>query len=268
MLKTSGAGAGEPGRGAAASGDPERRAVAGEFDVLLVDRWSRAYPGVVAGTTLRPADFGLASGDSAWKLSERYEALARNLGFESVAVGRQVHGDRVCVSGGSNPPGFRVVGEADGIASDRTGLLMTVTVADCVPVFLLEPESKCMALLHAGWRGVAAGILGRGIHALVSLQGADASSLRVHLGPAICGHCYEVGPEVLSRFEPRATEPGPLDLRDRLTEQALRFGVPSDALTRSSLCTSCDPRILHSHRGSGGTAGRMAAFLGWDTHSS
>lgn len=264
-MSASGPGTGENEGRAAAADASERRARVGDLDLLLVDRWSREFRGIVAGITLRPADFGLASHASAWRVSERYENLAHGLGFDSIAVARQVHGDRVRVSGGSNPPGFRIVGEADGLATDRTGLLMTVTVADCVPVFLLDPESRCIALLHAGWRGVAAGILDRGIAALASLRGSAAAGLRIHFGPAICGQCYEVGPEVLSRFEPRATARGPLDLRDRLTEQALRVGVPREAMTRSGLCTSCDALTLHSHRGSAGTAGRMAAFLGWGT---
>ena len=258
-------GSGEGGAGAAEA--LEHRAAVDGVDVLVVHHWSRAFPGIVAGITMRPADFGLASGDSAWRVSERYEALARGLGFDSIAVARQVHGSLVRASDGSDQPGFRIVGEADGLATDRSGLLMTVTVADCVPVFLLAPESRCIALLHAGWRGVAAGILDRGIAALAALRGSAAGGLQVHLGPAICGSCYEVGPEVLARFGYRAAGPGPLDLRDHLTEQALNAGVPRAAVTRSALCTSCDPRTLHSHRGSGGTAGRMAAFFGRSARS-
>jgi YfiH family protein len=190
-----------PGEGGAGAAEAlEHRAAVDDLDLLVVDHWSRAFPGVVAGITMRPADFGLASGDSAWRVSERYEALARGFGFDAIAVARQVHGNHVSVSDGGEQPGFRIVGEADGLATDRTGLLMTVTVADCVPVFLLDPESRCIALLHAGWRGVAAGILDRGIAALAALRGSAAGGLQVHLGPAICGSCYEVGPEVLARF--------------------------------------------------------------------
>ena len=265
MLNT--AGPGETDGGATAAEAVECRVAVDDLDLLVVDHWSRALPGVVAGITLRPADFGLASGDSAWRVSERYEALARGLGFDSIAVARQVHGSLLRVSDGSDQPGFRIVGEADGLATDRSGLLMTVTVADCVPVFLLDPESRCTALLHAGWRGAAAGILERGIAALSSLRGSTARGLLVHLGPAICGSCYEVGPEVLTRFGLRATEPGPLDLRDHLTTQAVIAGVPPEAVSRSTMCTSCDRRTLHSHRGSGGTAGRMAAFFGRRAHS-
>lgn len=265
MLKATGSG--EADGGAAAAEGFECRVAVDDLDLLVAEQWDRTFPGVVAGITLRPADFGLASGDSAWRVSERYEGLARGLGFEAIAVARQVHGDHVHVSDAAGPPGFRIVGEADGLASDRAGLLLTVTVADCVPVFLLDPESRCIALLHAGWRGVAAGILDRGIAALQALRGSAAAGLHVHLGPAICGSCYEVGPEVLSCFGLPAAEPGPLDLRDRLTEQALNAGVPLAAVSRSTRCTSCDSGMLHSHRGSGGTAGRMAAFFGLGGHS-
>jgi YfiH family protein len=248
--------------GAAPYDPPESVERAGEFEVLAVNTWRRAVPSVVAGITLKPADFGLASGASTWATSERYQDLALSLGFESVVVARQVHGSEVAVSGGSSQPGFRIVGVADGHACDREGLLMTITVADCVPVFLLDVDSGAAALLHAGWRGAADGILDRGIAALEALRGTKTSDIQLHLGPAICGDCYEVGPEVLDRFGITAAGSGPLDLRDRLTEQALRRGIGQRAISRSTRCTSCDPRALHSHRGSGGEAGRMVAFLG------
>jgi YfiH family protein len=237
------------------------------LDLFLLDEWMSAYPGVVAGTTLRPADFGLQSSASAWSVSDRFDALGRALGFPTVAVARQVHGAKVIVLGRTGLPGFHVCGEGDGLASDREGLLMTATIADCVPVFLLDPPSRAAALLHAGWRGTVAGVLTRGLEALSGLTGSRFSDFRVHLGPAICGACYEVGPDVLARFGLLANGPGPLDLRDRLTEEALQQGVPRAGISRSPACTACDPERLHSHRGSKGTAGRMVAFIGHRTGS-
>jgi YfiH family protein len=241
----------------------EREDRSGGLNLLLLDAWSREYPGIVVGVTLRPSDFGLSSSTSAWTVSERYESLGRNLGFDSIVVARQVHGTRVVVSSKEDQPGFRIAGEADGHVTARPGLLMTVTVADCVPVFLLDPDSGAAALLHAGWRGAAAGMLEQGIKALTGISGAAVNRLRVHLGPAICGDCYEVGPEVLSRFGLTGAGSGPLDLRDWLSAEARRHGVRPEAISRSARCTACDPVSMHSHRGSGGTAGRMAAFLGW-----
>ena len=88
-------------------------------------------------------------------------------------------------------------------------------------------------------------------------------AVRVHLGPAICGACYEVGPEVLGAFGKAQKGRGQLDLRGWLRGQAIDCGVREDRITVSTWCTRCGAEWLHSHRGSAGTAGRMAAFLGW-----
>src|SRR5690606_18360795 len=101
----------------------------------------------------------------------------------------------------------------DGHATRAPGLLLAVSVADCVPVSLVDPERRAVALLHAGWRGAAAGILERGLEVLAERLLARPEDLHVHLGPAICGGCYEVGPEVhraLGLPEPPA--PAPVDL--------------------------------------------------------
>jgi YfiH family protein len=246
----------------------EREGAAGEFQLLLLEGWMDSYPGFVAGTTMRPTDFGLNAPDTPWTVSERFEALGRVLGFEAVSVARQVHGSKVITLAQRGLPGFHVCGDGDGLATDRAGLMMTVTVADCVPVFVIDPGSRAMALLHAGWRGAAEGVLAKGLAALTGMTGSPIAELLLHLGPAICGACYEVGPEVLSRFGLPADEPGPLDLRDRLTAQALQHGVPGPAISRSPRCTACDKVRLHSHRGSDGMAGRMVSFIGYRSGSS
>jgi copper oxidase (laccase) domain-containing protein len=137
-----------------------------------------------------------------------------------------------------------------------------VSVADCVPIHVLHPETEALLLLHAGWRGTAAGILESGLSRLVGCTGAGIDDLWMHLGPAICGRCYEVGPEVMKALG-QPPERGPLDLRLALTEQALGLGVPRAQVSVSAWCSRCSGDRFHSHRGSQGAAGRMAAFLGW-----
>lgn len=230
-------------------------------------------PGLVAGITLRssgrggPDDFGLTTGGSAWQIAERYARLAEALGFPSVAVARQVHGAELIEPSEVPTRGLWIPGEADGFVGVAPDRLFVVTVADCVPVYLVEPDSRAFALVHAGWRGAAAGILGRALDRLVAHAGGRAAALRMHLGPAICGDCYEVGPEVPRAFgrKPAPSTAGrtTFDLRDELVERALARGVEPGGITRSALCTRCDGDRLHSHRGAGERAGRMAAFLGW-----
>lgn len=240
----------------------ELRSVAA-IDLLVHAEWESTFPGLVSGTTLAPSDYGISSAATTWEISERFDALAHALGCRASVVGRQVHGARVIVVDSSPVSGVCIAGDADGLASNRTGVLLAVTTADCVPVYLLEPDSRVFAVLHAGWRGALEGIVEQGIRTLEVLSGVVPAELRVHLGPAICGDCYEVGPEVLQKFGRPGTGNGMLDLRAWLTREALRLGVPAGAITSSSWCTRCSADVLHSHRASRGTAGRMAAFLGW-----
>jgi copper oxidase (laccase) domain-containing protein len=135
-----------------------------------------------------------------------------------------------------------------------------VTVADCVPASLVDPERRAVALLHAGWRGVAAGILQRGLAVLGERWGSRPADLWLHLGPAICGACYEVGPEV---FEALGLEvpaaPQPLDLRKLLAHGAAFAGVCEERISVSVHCTRCGGPELWSHRA--GDRQRQAGFL-------
>ena len=78
----------------------------------------------------------------------------------------------------------------------QPGVLLTVTIADCVPVFIADPVRRAVGLFHAGWRGTAAGVFESGMATLGEAFGSTPGDITVHLGPAICGECYEVGPEV------------------------------------------------------------------------
>jgi YfiH family protein len=177
-------------------------------------------------------------------------------------VARQVHGTRVADVSSLTGAGTHVVDEADGLITCMPGVLLAVTAADCVPVFLADVRGRCVGLLHAGWRGAAAGILERGLALMHRSFGILPGDLAVYLGPAICGACYEVGGEVLRAFGKDPRRPGHVDLRLELTEQAVDAGVPAHRVTLSGQCTRCGPDHFHSHRARAADAGRMAAFLG------
>ena len=140
-------------------------------------------------------------------------------------------------------------------------MLLAVTVADCVPVYLVDPEHRAVALLHAGWRGTAAGIVEAGVATLAAQFGTLPTDLHLHLGPAICGDCYEVGPEVfraLGLSEPSGPEP--VDVRAVLTGQAHALGVRHGRVSFSGACTLCGDGGYFSHRR--GDRERQVAFLG------
>ncbi len=138
---------------------------------------------------------------------------------------------------------------------------MGVTVADCVPVFLVDPSVEAVGLLHAGWRGVVAGILERGIELLRTELGSLAEDIHLHLGPAICRECYEVGSEVhLALGLPKPDGPNPVDLRGHLASRAVAAGVGKARITESAWCTLCGESPFFSHRR--GELERQVGFLG------
>lgn len=255
----------------------EERSEEKGFPLMVNLSWEESFPGLAAGITAagegaggEPADFGLTTAGTPWAWFRRFEALGDQLGFPAAAVGRQVHGDAVTCLSPAPEPGLRVPGETDGLVTSATGLLLTVTAADCVPVYVVDPASGGLGLLHAGWRGTASGVLESGLRAMRARFGADPARVHLHLGPAICGECYEVGPEVpdalgLDAERPAATQEGrtTVDLRSELVARALALGVPRERISRSPWCTRCGPDHFHSYRGKGESDGRMAAYLGW-----
>lgn len=251
----------EPG-GRDAEGEPgERRIVQGGLATLQCAEWADRFPDLVQGVTLRTAELDFGRGRAGPQRRENREAwdrLRRALGFRSVVRCRQVHGDRV-LAVDEPGPGPSVLGEADGLVTDRPGILLTVTVADCVPVFALDPSRGVLGLAHAGWRGLASGVIESFIDRLVGL-GATPGAIRLYCGPGICGRCYEVGPEV-----PRALGlPGGrdrVDLIGLVIERAAAAGIPQDRVRRSRMCTLEDRDRLLSYRG-GDVHARMCAFLG------
>lgn len=227
--------------------------------------WESRFPWLVQGTTARVP--GTAAGDFALfrKVGspaprQNWLNFAESLGFASIAHARQVHG-RAILLHEEVPEGLSLGPDADGHLTLRPNVLMAVTVADCVPVFLVDPYRKAGGILHAGWRGVVAGMLEAGITGMVEKLGSRPDDLFLHLGPSICGDCYEVGPEVhaaLGRSVPGGPEP--VDLRSVLVDRALRAGLNPPQITRSAHCTLCGGSPFFSHRG--GDPERQIGFLG------
>jgi hypothetical protein len=229
--------------------------------------WEEAHPGLAAGITgVGPdADYGLTTAPDPWTLADRVDRLCDRLGASAAAMVRQVHGRRVVPLEVAPDRGLLLAGTGDGLVCAEPGTLLVVTAADCVPVYLLDPASGALGLVHAGWRGAAAGVLEAGVEAMSHLGAAPPDRILVHLGPGICGRCYEVGPDVLQAFGRPASASGQVDIRSELALRARSAGIRSDHLSRSTWCTRCSRDQFHSHRGMGGEAGRMAAFLGWVT---
>jgi copper oxidase (laccase) domain-containing protein len=237
----------------------------GTLPLYEIPDW-RAGHGVVAGITGRGAepgggfDLGLWTEAPVGEVMSRWRAFRRALpGFDAVVLGNQVHGVVVETVGPSR--GWIQIEGVDGWVTTSPGVLLTVTVADCIPVYLAVP-GRGIALLHAGWRGVAGGILAAGIEQLTAVTNVPVSDIVMHCGVGICDMCYEVGSEVMLACGLPAEGAGPwhLDLRERLAEQAAALGV--DLVSSSLWCSAHDRPSFYSHRASRGADGRMVAYFG------
>jgi len=227
--------------------------------------WRERYR-VVAGITGRgngpaPFDLGLAGLIApVGEVMARWRALRSALGdFSGVVLAHQVHGTGVLWH--QSARGLAIQSDADGHMTDTPGVLLAVTVADCIPVYLIDPVRRTVALLHAGWRGVALGMISTAVAELTA-RGHSVGNLLAHCGVGICGSCYEVGPEALSQcgLPVPAEGRGFLDLRALLVGQLHEQGVEN--VSTSRFCSAHDHAEFLSHRASDGADGRMVAYLG------
>jgi YfiH family protein len=174
--------------------------------------------------------------------------------LEAVSWLHQCHGEVVLEA----EPGL--TGDGDALVLRRPGIAAVVATADCVPVIVLGEEAG--AAIHAGWRGVAAGVVGRALDRL------GETARAAWIGPAIGPCCYEVGADVatavVAASDPRVAVPGRgerphLDLRRAVAVQLAARGV--GAITIVDVCTRCHPELLSSHRRDGARAGRNLSAL-------
>ncbi|HYH83548.1 MAG TPA: polyphenol oxidase family protein [Longimicrobium sp.] len=246
----------------------EERLVPGDVPLWVHPEWSGRFGWLAQGTTGRgsadePFDLGLGGERPAGAALDRWRRLAAATGMSTAVHSRQVHGTDIWVHRERGAPAICVMDGFDGHATERAGLLVAVGIADCTPVSIVDAERRCVALVHAGWRGAAAGIVERGIALLAAEWGSAADALWLHCGPAICGRCYEVGPEVHAAIHPdRPPPPGKatIDVRAAIVGRAVGAGVRAERITVSAHCTRCGGGEFFSHRG--GDLGRQYGVLG------
>lgn len=214
--------------------------------------------GIAAFTTGRQAgSFGLHTDEPVREVIARWAALRAQLAGSAprLATVSQVHGNHVVRQRG-DWRGWLRGEDADGQLAVERGVAMAVTVADCVPVFLAHP-SGATAMLHSGWRGTEARIVEVALRQFDAL-GLRPDEFRLHCGPAICGRCYEVSPEVHARLTGmRVDVPTTVDLRAIIAGHAHALGVRDISI--SELCTRCDNTRFFSHRA--GDAGRQLGVI-------
>ena len=234
------------------------------MSVLTVERWA-SVPGLVHGFLSCPSP-----GPNARPTDWSAELEAHGMPPLTLILPRQVHGTRICAA--TCPP-FSPP-EADGLLTTTAGVAVGITTADCVPVLLIAPAARLAAAVHAGWRGVLAGIIPEAVSAAATYAAIPPAEFRVAIGPAIGSCCYQVGPEVRAAFEerygwslvaPAFAADGArsrLDLRLFVSQQLEAAGIPPSEIQVLGPCTSCD-RAYASYRRDGPSTGRQLSFVGW-----
>jgi YfiH family protein len=204
-------------------------------------------------------NLGRLTGDELERVREnrRRAVGALGLDLERVLIGRQIHETRIVRrehAPNPNPFADPAPGAegADGQATSAPGLAPLVFVADCLPVGLQGPRG--VAMLHCGWRGLAGGIVERGVD--------EVEAGAAVIGPGIGRCCFEVGEEVLDAFRPLGdgiADGRMLDLVEVARRLLDRAGVGE--IEAADTCTSCEPELFYSHRRDHGRTGRQAGLM-------
>ena len=235
----------------------------GRAAVLAPHLQSAAVAGMMTPASVNARDAGeLREWLSSWGLEPSM----------SLAQVDQVHGTSV-IEVGAPAVSARTYGQADGMWSDSGEVILVVKAADCAPVWLADVASQRFAVVHAGWRGVADGIIVKAVQALRD-QGTDVSALTVAVGPHLRPCCFEIGPEVAQRFshidgalapaaglkpERLRSDSVALDLSVAIQSALAECGVRGEQVFTATACTRCHPELFHSYRRNGSGGPLMAA---------
>jgi YfiH family protein len=203
-------------------------------------------------------------GDKEEHVIKNREIFFQQLGIplEKLAIPDQIHSSEVV---SVSVPGF--YDACDGLMTNIENVFLTVTVADCVPVFIYNPEVRAVAVVHAGWRGSKSKIVKNAVETMAKEYGSSAKNLLVYIGPSAGVCCYEIGTDIAEQFEDiyilhhEGRNPH-LDLRAVQVDLLLEAGVPQKNIEVSHYCTICVPNLFHSYRRLGPKSGRMMGVIG------
>jgi polyphenol oxidase len=180
------------------------------------------------------------------------------LSEKNLALPLQCHSTNVCAI---VAPGQYEA--CDALITLQQHVILAVTIADCVPVMLLDPKTPAVGIVHAGWRGTSGGIVQKTVVKMIQEYKTDPAQVLVFIGPSAGKCCYEVGNEVAVLFGKKSVPYSKtfLDLKNENRLQLLQVGVKAEHIEVSAFCTICEKELFHSFRRDGRNAGRMMAFI-------
>ena len=225
-------------------------------------------------------NLGVKTDDDPEKIRKNYDLFSEAIGIktDSIVLGNLTHSDNVrvvtstedCGCGITKPFNYE---DVDALVTNVPGVILAVTIADCVPVYFYDPVHKACGIAHSGWKGTANEISQKVVTAMEENYGTNPEDLICGIGACIGMCCYEVSQDVFEEFIEFDyldeawffdKENGKFDIDlSRIIFGTLAYaGVNPDNIHISGLCTSCNSDILFSHRASHGKRGTMAAVIG------
>lgn len=228
---------------------------------------------------LSSLNLSFTRGDRPENVRENFRRVADELGVtaDRFVFTDQTHTDHVRVvteaDAGCGLTRERTYQDIDALVTDVPGLVLSVFVADCVPVAVVDPVRRTIGLAHSGWRGTVAGITEKMIRCMTAQYGSDPKDLVCAIGPSICRDCYEISEDVAEQFARAFAGHESEILTDKhnghyqldlwkANELVLRrAGVPAAHISVTGICTCCNKEVLFSHRGAHGMRGNLGAFL-------
>jgi len=229
------------------------------------------YPEIIFGLStkiglrrLPPFCFNLSYsvGDDLQIVDENRKEFFNAIGLpvHSVAYQKQIHSDIITTAncGGD-------IGESDAIITDKKNIGLAVSIADCTPIFLYDFKNQVIAAVHSGWRGTEKQILSKTLLKLQQQFNTSPQNLIAYIGPSISQANYEVGNDVTEKFNPKfvvkKNNKFYLDVSGANYFMLLDFGIPTNQIQKSDLCSYEYGELLHSYRRESEKSGRSLGVI-------
>ena len=184
-----------------------------------------------------------------------------NLDPNKIVSPQQVHSSEVKVVDAPGKIPF-----TDAIISTSKSVVLSIQVADCIPLYLADPDNNIIGIVHAGWRGIEKGIVANSINKMITL-GADDNRIIAYIGPSIQKCCFEIGPEVAKKFPINfqinsSYDRSFLDLQKLTKNILINNSISYNNIISSNECTKCNSDKYFSYRNTGLKSGRMIGIIG------
>lgn len=234
--------------------------------------------GGVSENEFKSMNLGFTCGDDPKNVVKNHEIFCRALGFDMNKIVRrkQVHGNKIDIISEKDVSDkefkTEILEEADGLITNVPGIILSTRHADCLPIFMIDPVLKVVGLAHSGWRGTVAKISKSLLDVFINRYGSELKNIVCALGPGIGKCCFEVKEDTFKEFQKmnlsgfdsfytRKEDKFNIDMMSVIRQVLLECGVNGKNIFESDVCTSCNSKLLFSHRASGGKRGNNVAFV-------